>query len=161
MSAKEFASLYELVDELQVVIRHADESHRRLMKVLAVHSDSGCGKGCLDRFPHPKVVSAAKTSLVGFMQEVTVNLIVGAIVSQSLETAYFLSAYHLLEKVHALFDNLHIAYVVYTEQKRPYRCKALVLIQGEDAVTLKGEKRRQRRRQRRQQKQQHHGVAHL
>lgn len=158
---KEFASLYELIDELQAVVRHADESHSRLIKVLACHLDTGCGKGCLDIFPHPKVLSAAKTSLDAFIQEVTVHAIVGDATDEPLMTAYYLAAYKLISRVHAQFDNLHAVYVVYTGRKRPYKCKALALIGGEDAATTKGEKRRQRRRQRRQQQQQRPQVTHL
>jgi len=128
MSRKEFNSLRELVDEFFAVSRLAEESYGRLVRVLASHSLSSCGKGCVDLFPHPKVVMSAKTALDSFAQEVTANTVVRVSISENAGTALFVKAYCLIGQVHNLFEKLQAAYKRYSALKRPYKCKAMLFV---------------------------------
>jgi len=126
MCEKEFSSLRELIDELYLVSNYAYEWHQNLVKLLFAHSASGkCNKGCMDLFPHPKVVLSAKTSIDSFAQELVARVVALPAPSEDLETFYFVRAFNLINKAHDLFEQLQRAHQLYPFISRPYNCRLL------------------------------------
>ena len=127
MSEKVFSTLRELIDEIYSVSNYADACHQNLVKLLSAHSAGAekCTKGCMDLFPHPKVVSSAKTTLDSFAQELVLRVAALPEPSEDLETFYFIRAYNLINKAQDLFDRLQRAHQLYMLIGRPYNCRLL------------------------------------